>query len=75
MELYKNLRRNSAIRAYEIAEKAIVVQFRNGAKYLYTYQSTGEKAVEMMKELAIQGKGLSSYISRVIRKRYAKKIF
>jgi hypothetical protein len=74
LELYRNLGRTSGVRAFEIDDEAIIVQFKDGAKYLYTYGSTGEKAIEKMKLLALKGKGLNSYISRVIRKRFARKI-
>jgi len=74
MERYKNLGGDSNVFAYEIGDDWIKVQFRDGSVYLYTYQSTGNSAIERMKALAINGHGLNSYISRFIKRRYASKV-
>lgn len=74
MEHYKNLGGNSGVTAYEIGEDSIKVQFRDGALYLYDYQSAGRSNIEHMKELAMAGRGLNSFISRVVRKGYASKL-
>jgi hypothetical protein len=52
----------------------IKVEFTSGAIYLYTYDSTGMQDIERMKELAVAGEGLNSYISKYVRKRYASKL-
>ncbi len=74
MERYKNLSGNSGVAAYEIATDSITVEFKDGHVYLYTYQSAGSENIERMKELAIAGRGLNTYISRHVRKRYASKL-
>jgi hypothetical protein len=74
MERYQNLGGDSGIVAYEIGDDFIKVQFHDGPVYLYTYESTGQAAIEHMKELARAGHGLNSYISRVVRKQYAAKL-
>lgn len=73
MEIYRNLRGNSGVRAYELGEDFIRVGFSDGAVYLYTYSSAGTANIEHMKELAKQGYGLNSFISRNVRKAYARK--
>jgi hypothetical protein len=74
MERYKNLGGNSGVYAYETGVNHITVQFRDGAVYLYNYLSTGSSSVERMKQLASAGRGLNSYISTYIRKKYATKL-
>jgi hypothetical protein len=71
---YKNLGGDSGVIAYEIGPNSIKVQFRDGSIYLYDYTSPGMNDVEQMKNLAMRGEGLNSYISRVVRKRYAAKL-
>jgi hypothetical protein len=73
MERYKNLGGNSGVVAYELGDNSIKIQFRNGSLYLYDDQSTG-KDIEHMKKLAISGQGLSSFISRNVKERYAAKL-
>ncbi len=74
MEEYKNLRGESGVTAYEIGDDFIKVQFHDGAIYLYTYQSAGREAIERMKNLAIAGEGLSSFIGSVVKEGYASKL-
>jgi hypothetical protein len=73
MERYKNLGGDSNVVAYEIEDDSITVQFRNGWKYLYNHQRPGALSVERLKSYAISGHGLNSYITRVIKKSFAKK--
>jgi hypothetical protein len=74
MEPYKNLGGDSDVVAYEIGSDSITVEFRDGAIYVYNYQSTGKTDVEQMKTLAVAGQGLNGFISRVVGKRYAAKL-
>lgn len=74
MRYYKNLGGNSGVHAFEIERKSIKVQFRDGSVYLYNYLLPGVSEVESMKNLAIQGKGLNSYINSYVKKRYASKL-
>jgi hypothetical protein len=74
MDIYKNLGRNSSVRAYEIGNDSITVQFSDGTVYLYTYQSAGQNNIEKMKALAIAGRGLNSYIMLHVKKAYAARL-
>lgn len=74
MDRYANLKGDSAVRRYEIAETSIIVEFANGHSYLYDYQLPGPELVEQMKERALAGEGLSTLISNRVRKRYARKL-
>lgn len=74
MERYRNLGRNSAVYSFEIGIGSIIVQFDTGATYLYNTSTPGASSVMQMQSLAIAGIGLNSYISRYVRKRYARKL-
>jgi len=75
MERYKNLNGNSDIRYYEMWEDFIWIIFSDNVKYQYTYDSIGAGNVERMKELAIAGRGLTSFINTQpgVRNGYAQK--
>lgn len=75
MALYKNLSGNSGVKEYKVGSDWISVVFQDGAAYLYNYRKPGLFAVETMKKLAAQGKGLSTFISTKIRENYARKLF
>lgn len=65
MQPYKHSEnKESGVVAFKIQENSILVQFRKGDTYLYTYSSAGSAAIEQMKTLAEAGKGLSTYISK-----------
>lgn len=74
MERYKNLGGNSNIMSYELSNSEITVQFGDGSIYLYTNQSTSTKNINEMHRLARAGYGLNSFIGRVVRKGFARKI-
>lgn len=74
METYKNLNGDSGVRAYEIGNDSITVEFKDGSAYLYNYTSAGSSNIEQMKTLAIAGSGLNSYINKNVRKLYATKL-
>ena len=73
MEPYKNLGGDSGIVAYETGPDCITVQFHDGGRYLYTYESAGRHNVEHMKMLAANGRGLATFINTAVRHRYASK--
>jgi hypothetical protein len=73
MQRYVNQSEKSGVRAYEIGDRSIAVEFEGGDVYLYTYGSAGRMRVETMKRLAKAGKGLSTYISQSVRNRFAQK--
>lgn len=74
MQRYKNASGDSSVVAFEIAEDSITVEFKGGSVYLYTVASTGAASIAEMKKLALAGRGLGSYIARVVKKRYAKRL-
>ena len=74
MERYRNLAGNSGVAAYEIGADSITVRFQDGDTYLYTNASAGADTIAEMKRLAHAGRGLSSFISRTVRDRYAAKL-
>jgi len=70
MQRYLNLSGDSGVTAYEIGADYIMVQFRRGGPYRYSYAGAGQHHVERMKELAVAGRGLSTYISQHVHDRY-----
>lgn len=72
MHPYKNLAGNSGIVAYEIGKTFIRIRFKDGI-YTYSYKRPGKTAVEAMKAFALNGRGLSTYISRYVKENYATK--
>lgn len=73
MRPYRRLAGDSGVLAYEVAPTSIRVRFVDGAEYTYTHASAGRAHVAEMKRLAREGKGLSGYISKYVRERYASK--
>lgn len=76
MQSYANASGESNVRAYEVAEdlRSITVEFSDGSRYLYTAESAGEANVRQMASLAAAGRGLNSFINRVVRKMYAARL-
>jgi hypothetical protein len=74
MERYQNHNGDSGIVAYEILEQAIIVQFKNGGKYLYSYASAGSDCIEQMKKLALKGRGLNTFITLNAHHKYERKL-
>jgi hypothetical protein len=74
MQRYGNLGGDSGVRAFEISSDSITVEFSDGAVYLYNYSSAGTANIEQMKQLALSGSGLNSYINRNVRKAYAARL-
>jgi hypothetical protein len=71
MRRYKNLSGDSGVYGFEIGEDYIRVQFERALKiYQYSYGKAGKPHVDAMKELALIGKGLSSYIAGNVRELY-----
>lgn len=73
MQRYRNLSGDSGVEAYEIEREAITVRFRGGATYRYSHAVTGPNEVETMITLALAGRGLGTFISTRVGKRYARK--
>ncbi|SIT35270.1 conserved hypothetical protein [Paraburkholderia piptadeniae] len=74
MPRYRDVSGRSGVVAYETSPNAILVGFKDGKVYLYDYATPGWQDVEKMKRLAVRGRGLSTYISQVVRDRYAKRL-
>lgn len=73
MKRYKNLSGQSGIVAFELGADSIRIKFNDGFIYLYTARSSGSLHVRNMQQLAMDGEGLNSYISRHVREHYASK--
>jgi hypothetical protein len=57
--------KESGIEAYQLGDDFIRVKFKHRSKpYKYSYRSAGKMAVEAMRSLAIDQKGLSTYIAK-----------
>ena len=74
MKRYRNLGGNSGVRAYELDDESIVIEFTDSGIYRYTYESAGESHIETMKTLAVAGRGLATYINKHVRDRYESRL-
>ncbi|MBW8846534.1 MAG: hypothetical protein JF607_16340 [Burkholderiales bacterium] len=74
MQRYGNRSGDSGVVAYELGPRRITVEFVDGSVYLYDASRPGATAVAEMQRLAAAGLGLSGYISRFVRSRYARKL-
>ncbi len=74
MKPYKDLSGHSGVVAYDIGRDHIDVKFRHGDVYRYNRQQPGAQHIRNMKLLAEAGQGLSTYISRYVKDRYACKL-
>lgn len=74
MEPYRDWDNDSGVRAFEISEGKIDVQFKTGAVYRYTSVSVGPENFDQMVALARAGEGLNSFINRVVKKLYSVKL-
>jgi hypothetical protein len=75
MTPYLNLGSDSNVESYKIEESSIHVRFKSGKhrNYLYDSLNPGVVTLKIMKELAIQGCGLNSYISKTVKADFSKK--
>ena len=71
---YKNFAHTSGVTAYEIGNDYIKVEFVDGPIYVYNHAIPGPGEVEQMKKLALNGRGLSTFISRNVRDKYASRL-
>ena len=69
---YMNKSGVSGVTAFEIKSDSIRVQFNGKSVYEYSHSSAGKEKVEKMKELALKGRGLSTYISQKVKSNYVK---
>lgn len=67
---YKNLGRDSGVRYYEIGDSFIRVKFDGFNAYTYSFKKAGVSHVKNMQALALNGRGLNSYINRHVKYLY-----
>ena len=71
MQKYKNLSGKSGVVAFESGQDYIRIKFQNSPDvYTYSYNSAGIVHVEQMKIFAVNGFGLSTYISKNVKDKY-----
>lgn len=68
---YRNIGNNSGVDSYDTGVDWFLIKFRDGSYYLYTSKSTEPEHIEYMRKLAFDGKGLNSYVDRIVGKGYA----
>jgi hypothetical protein len=73
MPTYKNISGDSGIRSYGIGPDFIKIVFKDGGAYTYTFKSAGVKHVANMIDLAIRGKGLTTYIKQHVKDRFEER--
>ena len=73
MKKYKNSE-EGGVSAFEISENDIILEFKDGRKYLYNYLKPGKVHVEKMKILAEADNGLTTYVNQHVRENYYKRI-
>ncbi|MEQ8304263.1 MAG: hypothetical protein RIB47_12790 [Cyclobacteriaceae bacterium] len=74
MEIYSENAR-AGVHKYEMGADYIVILFHNASyEYKFTYESAGKVAVEVMKKMAQQGRGLSTFVTTQVKDKYASKI-
>lgn len=71
---YGNRSGHSGVAGYALMGNGIAVRFVDGAIYLYDRDCPGPAHVQRMKQLARDGAGLSTYISRRVGHRYATRL-
>jgi hypothetical protein len=74
MTLYKNLSGKSKVVRYAMAKDSVRVRFADCSVYIYTNQSADPANISKMKELAVAGKGLGTFIDANLKDRFARKI-
>jgi len=71
---YGNLDGRSGVVAYAPFGSGIAVRFTDGDVYLYDRDCPGPAHVARMKALARDGRGLATYISRRVGRRYSARL-
>jgi hypothetical protein len=74
MQEYKDLSGNSGVTRYECGNDYIDIEFRGEKIYRYDYTKPGEVHVEKMKQLALSGEDLATYINQNVRKNFAAQL-
>lgn len=71
---YAQLAGDTGIVAYATGPDSIAIEFRDGARYLYTADSSGGDNVQRMKQLAARGIGLTTFVNQHVRQAYERKL-
>jgi len=59
----KGASKKTSIYHYTLFRDRIILEFREGEEYTYSYESTGEDVVEHMRSLAKSGAGLNRFLN------------
>lgn len=71
---YANRAGNAGVVAYRVGRGFIDLEFRGGERYRYDDATTGRANVERMRALAEAGRGLTTFVSRHVKARYARRL-
>ena len=74
MQKYKDLSGTSGIEQYDSAIEHIDIEWKDGKVYRYDYSKPGAVDVERMKELAVAGEDLATYVNQHVRKNFAEQL-
>ncbi|NML23461.1 hypothetical protein HHL16_21455 [Pseudoflavitalea sp. G-6-1-2] len=74
MEKYLNKSGNSPISKYQIEDERITVWYNDDTSYSYSYPRAGKPIVDKLKELAVEGEGLATFISQQAKFLYDHKV-
>ncbi len=73
MQIYKNEHGDSGVVSFELGSDYIKIQFKSPIVYVYTHKKPGQDHVEKMKKLALDGRGLATYISQNVNENFEYK--
>ena len=72
---YKLGNPNAGVLNYEVVGRAIILEFADHRyRYVYDEISPGAVHVRAMIQLAMRGKGLTTYVNQHVRENYAAKV-
>jgi hypothetical protein len=71
---YQSQNGNSGVSFYALGPSSISVWFHEGRGYVYDSRRPGKLHVDEMKRLAEEGRGLTTYINKHVRKNFARKL-
>ncbi len=74
MPPYPSRSRNPGVIAFNLGENSIELEFRDGSRYLYNAARPGPESVATMRQLALAGAGLTTFVNQNVRDRYAAKL-
>ena len=74
MRHYAALSGNAGVRAFEVLDRAIIIEFNDGRRYLYDATRPGPHHVRETIRLAHAGIGLTTYINQHVRENYAERL-